>query len=208
MLDPKYFKKIYEKNFPQYPTQVPLSLSRRAKYYSTLKGKQRVDKIPKWLEKKGYTVDPLGFCLDENSERIIANKRSVGTPKYSPINGQIFYSQKGGKFTRAKVVNYLHKYFAENITDVPAFKNYPMVIQLNWQFPYGHQTMDNTNMSFAYVKVFEDVLTEQGKIIDDEVRYISGGLSTYTPVDNYEDRNLNFSFYEDHRKEIQQLKLL
>jgi hypothetical protein len=208
MLDPKYFKNVYVKEFPKYPTQVPLSLSRRAKYYSTLKGKQRIDKIPKWLEKKGYNVDPLGFCLDENNERIIANKRSIGTPKYSPINGQIFYSQKGGKFTRAKVVKFLHQYFSENIDDIPVFKDYPTVIQLNWCFPYGNQTMDNTNMSFAYVKVFEDTLVEQGKIIDDEVRYISGGLSLFTPVQNYEDRNLIFTFYEDRRKEIQQLKLL
>jgi hypothetical protein len=208
MLDPKYFKKIYEKEFPQYPTKIPLSLSRRAKYYSTLTGKQRVNKIPKWLEKKGYTIDPLGFCLDENQERIIANKRSVGTPKYSPINGQIFYSQKGGKFTRAKVVKYLHEYFVENTKDVPVFKTYPMVLTLDWKIPYGYQTMDNTNMSFAYVKVFEDVLVATEKITDDEVRYISGGASIFTPVDTFEDRSLVFTFYEDNRKEIQQLKLL
>jgi hypothetical protein len=70
----------------------------------------------------------------------------------------------------------------------------------------------NTNFGTTYnskdVKVFEDVLTATEKITDDEVRYISGGASIFTPVDTFEDRSLVFTFYEDNRKEIQQLKLL
>jgi hypothetical protein len=63
-------------------------------------------------------------------------------------------------------------------------------------------------MYFAYQKTFEDVLTNMGIIKDDEVRYVTGGFPIYTPIQNFEDRKLVFTFYTDMRAEIQQFKLL
>jgi hypothetical protein len=68
--------------------------------------------------------------------------------------------------------------------------------------------MDVTNMASVYMKTFEDTLTNNGYIVDDEVRYVSGGFPIYTPVDTFENRKIIFTFYQDLRAEIKQLKLI
>ncbi len=211
MLDKKYFKKIKEITIPHYIHQVQVANKRITKYYHQKSGRGKVKKditeIPKKYGATGY--DLMGFAIDKEGRRIIANPLSAGTAKYIPINGQIFYSQKGGQFTRAKIVQELHSFYKDNINLKPFLdKDYPLVIQMNWFFPYSHKTMDSTNMYFAYQKTFEDVLTNMGIIKDDEVRYVTGGFPIYTPIQNFEDRKLVFTFYTDMRAEIQQFKLL
>jgi hypothetical protein len=199
---------LYRLVIPEYPMNVQISAARRAKYYSVIAGTGRVTKLPKWVNKHKSHYDTLGYILDDNGEKIVANSRSAGTPKFASINGQVFYSQSGGPYLRAKIVKYLHEYLTEKTQDVPVFNKYPIIITLNWVLPYSHKTMDNTNMSFAYMKVFEDVLTNTGKIIDDEVRYVSGGFPYYSPTRELKDRKLIFSMYHDDRLEMQQLQLL
>jgi len=212
MLDKKYFKKIKEITIPHYIHQVQVSNKRLTKYYHQNSGRGKVKKaineIPKKYGAIGY--DLMGYAIDKDNRRIIANPLSAGTAKYVPINGQIFYSQKGGQFTRAKIVQELHSFYKDHLQDFKPFldKEYPLVIQMNWFCPYSHKTMDSTNMYFAYQKTFEDVLTNMGIIKDDEVRYVTGGFPIYTPIQNFEDRKLVFTFYTDMRAEIQQFKLL
>jgi Holliday junction resolvase RusA-like endonuclease len=212
MLDEKLFKKLKTIEIPEYIYQVKLSENRRAKYFSNKTGRGRVkkdiDKIPK--KYKVQSLDLEGFYLDINGNRIVANPIAAGTAKYVPINGQLFYSNSGGEFTRGKVIKELHNYFKEILKDVKPFqhKHYPIVIQMSWYYPYGYKTPDNTNVSFAYTKAFEDTLTEMGIIEDDEVRFVTGSFPIYTPVPKFEDRKLVFTFYQDMRAEIQQFKML
>lgn len=213
MLDEKQFKKLKTIEIPQYMYQIQVSKSRNVKYFHQESGRGKVKKtledIPKKYKATSY--DLLGFALNDKNEKIIANPLAAGTAKYVPINGQVFYSSSG-KFTRAKVVTELHQYFKEIFEQVdlqPFAKNeYPIIIHLEWFAPFTHKTMDVTNMASVYIKTFEDTLTNNGYIEDDEVRYVTGSFPIYTPVDTFEDRKMIFTFYQDMRKEIQQLKLL
>jgi len=211
MLDKKYFKKIKEITIPHYVHQVQISNKRLTKYYHQNSGRGKVKKAIEDIPKKygANCYDLEGYAVDKDFRRIIANPLSAGKARFVPINGQIFYSQKGGQFTRAKIVQELHSFYKDHLENFTPFtdKQYPLVIQMNWFCPYGHKTMDSTNMYFAYQKTFEDVLTNLGIIEDDEVRYVTGGFPIYTPIDSFEDRKLVFTFYTDMRAEIQQFKL-
>jgi hypothetical protein len=197
----------HELIIPEYPMRVQLSKSRRAKYYSNTSGPQRVTKIPK--KYLNYSFNSSGFLIDKQGEKIIANSRSVGTPKFIPINGQVFYSQKGGEFMRAKVVNFLHEFFTEQIENqkLEPITQKPIIIVLNWHLPYNYQTPDNTNISYVYLKTFEDALVNYEILPDDEVSFVTGSFSYYTPVETLEERKLVFNFYHDNRDEIKQFKL-
>lgn len=211
MLDEKYFKKIKEITIPEYIQRIKLSESQRIKYFHKNSGrgkvKKEIEKVPKKYKAVGYDLED--YIVNENNQRIIANPKAAGASKYAPINGQIFYSGKGGHFTRNKIVRELHLYYTEYLKDHLPFldREYPIVIQMNWFCPYSYQTPDNFNMAFAYFKAFEDTLTELKLIHDDEVRYVTGSFPIYTPVDKLEDRKLVFTFYTDNRSEVEQLKL-
>lgn len=212
MLDEKLFKKIKIIEIPKYLYQVQTSKNRLTKYFHQNSGRGKVKKsledIPK--KYKATTYDLLGYALDDKGQKIVANPLAAGTAKYVPINGQIFYSQSGGQFTRAKIVKSLHEYYTEMLEGIEPFvtKDYPLVMTVNWFCPYSHKTLDNTNFAAVYIKTFEDVLTNMGIIKDDEVRYITGSFPIYTPVEDFEDRKIIFSFYQDMRAEIQQFKML
>lgn len=215
MLDEKLFKKITTIEILQYIYQVQTSKKRKVKYFHS--NKTGIGKVRKSLEdlpKKHKSIitgtDLEGFYVNKNNERIIANPLAAGTAKYVPINGQLFYAS-GNQFTRVKVVNALHEFFGEEIekAKLEPFKNndYPIIITLEWFTTYSHKTMDVTNMYSVYQKTFEDTLVNKGILVDDEVRYVTGGFPIYTPIDNFEDRKLVFTFYQDLRLEVQQLKL-
>lgn len=214
MLDESQFKKIKEIEIPEYIYQVQTSKARLVKYFhkNSGRGKKKVEiaDIPK--KYKAWSYDLEGYAINDKNERIVANSKSAGTPKFVPINGQLFYSQSGGKFTRSKVVSALHEYFKTELEklDFQPFEKdkYPIVIQMNWFAPYSHKTPDGTNMSFAYLKTFEDTLTNNKYIIDDEVRYVTSSFPIYSPCEKFEDRKLVFTFYQDMREQINQLKLL
>lgn len=209
MLDETFFKKIYSLEIPQFITKVELSKARRPKYYSLKSGRGRVTKIPNKLATKNFIYDLEGFLIDEKQQRIIANMRSAGTPKYVSINSQILYSQNGGQFTRTKIVNTLHAYLKPFVSKLKSLKNHtPLLIHLNWHLPYQYRLQDNTNLAYIWMKVFEDELVTQLKLPDDEVKFVSGALTTYTPCETFEDRKLIFTFWKDLRPELLQLKLL
>jgi hypothetical protein len=214
MLDEKLFKKITQIEIPNYIYQVQVSKSRRVKYFHSSKtGIGKVKKLLEDLPKKHKAIivgtDLEGFYIDKNGERVIANPLAAGTAKFVPINGQMFYSS-GNQFTRVKIVNALHDFFSSEIKRVSLqpFKksDYPIVITLEWFAPYSHKTMDITNMYSVYQKTFEDTLVNEGILIDDEVKYVTGGFPIYTPVEKFEDRKFIFTFYQDLR--FKQLKLI
>lgn len=211
MLDKKLFKAIKIIEIPKYLYQVQTSKSRLTKYFHKDSGrgktKKELNEIPKKYKAVGY--DLMGYAITAEGERIISNPIAAGTSKYVPINGQIFYSQSGGQFTRAKIVKALHEYYTEMLEGIEPFvtKDYPLVMSVNWFCPYSHKTLDNTNFAAVYIKTFEDVLTNMGIIKDDEVRYITGSFPIYTPVEDFEDRKIVFTFYQDLRAEVQQLKI-
>lgn len=211
MLDKKLFKQIKVITIPEYIYQVQTSKSRLTKYFHAKTGRDKVKKdileIPKKYKAIGYDLE--GYVITAENQRIIANPLAAGTSKYVPINGQIFYSQNGGQFTRVKIVNALHEFYKEALEGIQPFvsQDYPIVMVVNWFCPYSHKTLDNTNFAAVYIKTFEDVLTNMGIIRDDEVKYVTGSFPIYTPVEDFEHRKIIFTFYQDLRAEVQQFKL-
>ena len=79
---------LLEITIPEYITKVALSKARRPVYYS-INGKRKPPK--KYLKDPLYTIDRQGYLrYRPTGDKVVANKKVVGTPKYQKINGQDF----------------------------------------------------------------------------------------------------------------------
>lgn len=200
----KHFKHLFSISFPQYITAVKVSEKRNPKYYSISSGVGRVQKLPKALEKAGFTIDKKGFYLNKNGERVISNIQTVGTPNVIPINNQYIYAQKGGHFTRSKIVNGLRDYFIpiilEKIKPIP-LEDFPITIECELHAVPNNNLPDGDNFGSIYYKVFADCLTYTGIIPDDKFEYISkpGSSPLFSPIKDEKNRLLIFHFYSDTR---------
>ena len=88
---------------PEYILRVKISEKRRTKYYTTK------SKIPKKYSK--YKFDRKGILVDPLGNKIISNPRAQGTPSWTKISGQAFYSGFGHSSLRAKIVKEMKIYF-------------------------------------------------------------------------------------------------
>jgi len=201
------FKKVYTLELPQFVTHVVTSQKRRPKYYSSIAGVGRVNKLPKRLEKEGYTVDKFGFYLNKQGERIVANTRSVGTPKQVAINAQVLYV--GKPWERVAMKNCLEEFFTPYVKEMPVF-NFPIAMDCELHTLATYHTADLNNTGYIYEKVLTDVMVKQGKIFDDSIPYVTkpGSSPLFIPVESEDQRKLVYHIYQDLRPEILQMKLL
>ncbi len=138
----------------------------------------------------------LKLVIIENNEYYVNNKRTVGTPKYIAINGNVLYAQSGGHFTRAKVVSAMKKFITDSTTkeSVDKFKR---IGNTNDHFPCtGKLTLidsplsDNNSLKWdvdnklsIWTKVVGDVLKEWiGR--DDNHSTINSWVIEYLPIDS------------------------
>lgn len=205
----KHLTYLYSLTIPKFLTSVILSQSRRAKYYSTTSGPGRTKKLPKTLERKGYTVDIFGYYLDNSGNRVISNTRSVGKPRLLPINNQYIYSGKGSHHSRTAIVDGLKGFLTPYVQTMPVFKEteLPLFIDCELHTSLSGQLPDGDNFGNIYGKVFSDCMVREGKIPDDSYLYITKPCNSpmLYPVKDMEDRKLVYHFYHDNRKEVQQL---
>lgn len=199
MLHEKELK--FELVLEKYPTNAIVSKSKRPKYYSLKSGRGRVNKLPKKMEKEGYTIDIEGYYLNLNGERVISNTLTVGKPGTIPINAQVFYV--GKPFQRMAIKNFVQDYLLEYVDKMEVI-NYPLYIESEVHAIYEHRLPDMNNIGYVWDKILTDVMVSQGKIIDDSPLYITrpGSAPTYVPITNPEDRKIIFRFYHDKRVEI------
>lgn len=185
----------------QYPTSAIVSKSRRPKYYSSKPGRGRVNKLPKKMEKEGYTIDIEGYYLNLQGERVISNTGTVGKPGTIPINAQVFYV--GKPFQRMAIKNFVQEYLLPYVQQMEVI-DYPVYIESEVHAVYEHRLPDMNNIGYVWDKILTDVMVDQGIIFDDSPLYITrpGSAPLYVPIDNPEDRKIVFRFYHDKRKEI------
>lgn len=185
----------------QYPTSAIISKSKRPKYYSSKPGRGRVNKLPKAMEKEGYTIDIEGYYLNLQGERVISNTRTVGKPGTIPINAQVFYV--GKPFQRMAIKNFVQEYLLPYVQEMEVI-DYPVYIESEVHAVYEHRLPDMNNIGYVWDKILTDVMVDQGIIFDDSPLYITrpGSAPIYVPIDNPEDRKIVFRFYHDKRKEI------
>lgn len=185
----------------QYPTSAIVSKSRRPKYYSSKPGRGRVNKLPKKMEKEGYTIDIEGYYLNLQGERVVSNTGTVGKPGTIPINAQVFYV--GKPFQRMAIKNFVQEYLLPYVQQMEVI-DYPVYMESEVHAVYEHRLPDMNNIGYVWDKILTDVMVAEGIIFDDSPLYITrpGSAPLYVPIDNPENRKLVFRFYHDKRKEI------
>lgn len=181
----------------EYPIRVQMSRQTRPKYYSLRKGIGRVAKLPKRYKDK-VEIDKDGYFIFEG-ERIVANSRSVGKPKYLPINNQYIYAGKGAHFTRTAIVNCLKEYFTPIVKEIPFVKDKILIVDCELHSEYNYYLPDMDNIGSIYWKVFSDTMVKEEVIEDDSALFISkpGCSPRFYPIANLDDRQLIFHFFED-----------
>lgn len=185
----------------QYPTSAIVSKSRRPKYYSSKPGRGRVNKLPKKMEKEGYTIDIEGYYLNLQGERVISNTGTVGKPGTIPINAQVFYV--GKPFQRMAIKNFVQEYLLPYVQQMEVI-DYPVYMESEVHAVYEHRLPDMNNIGYVWDKILTDVMVAEGIIFDDSPLYITrpGSAPLYVPIDDPENRKIVFRFYHDKRKEI------
>lgn len=170
-----------------YIDRLLISNSQRPKYYSIKKkrGRKYIDlsnfpSIKKKIDSGVFSIDSDGFIIDSSTkEKIISNKRTVGTPKYWVINFQDLYNGNVDTFSRNTKMNQLKENLWLSIKhsdkkgylDFKKIQQYPIKIEL---FIYtSDMPVDVDNKGVLYHKAFQDLLKSIGAIPDDSSEYIN-----------------------------------
>jgi len=183
---------MIEITIPQYLTHVQLTKGRRAKYYT--KGTH----IPKKYQKyKAY--DSKSRLLGADGKPLVANPASVNKPRIKKINGQELYSGNMAPHLRSKVVACIKESFQEHLSKVPQVDFFPLAIEAELHTVPGTMMWDLDNQ-WIYHKCFQDALSAQGIIPDDNIFYITKAPAfSYCPVERLEDRKLVYRLNKDDR---------
>jgi hypothetical protein len=205
---------------PKYIRKVKLSEARKRKYYE--KGKKG-PVAKKYADTSKYGWKRYGskqFLIDlETDERVVANPRAAGTPRYMAVNGQKIYNAEASPHVRSKVMSDIKKSFAPfiNKLDPIDLDSFPINISLEIHDVItdegNNQLWDVDNRSMPYIKAFQDCLTgnkdKDGKnrnkqiIPDDHVLFITQPpLPKFIPVENEDDRKLVFTIVSEEDKRI------
>jgi hypothetical protein len=195
----KEFK--FELVLDNYPLTAISSNSKRPKYYSSTPGRGRVNKLPKKMEKEGYSIDIEGYYLDKTMQRVVANTKTVGKPGTIPINAQVFYV--GKPFQRMIIKNFVQEYLDLFVAKMPVI-DYPLYMESEVHAIYQHRLPDMNNIGYVWDKILTDVMVKHGKIVDDSPLYLTrpGSAPLYCPVETEEERKIVIRFYKDLRPEI------
>jgi len=195
----KEFK--FELVLDNYPLTAISSNSKRPKYYSSTPGRGRVNKLPKKMEKEGYSIDIEGYYLDKTMQRVVSNTKTVGKPGTIPINAQVFYV--GKPFQRMIIKNFVQEYLDPFVAKMPVI-DYPLYMESEVHAMYQHRLPDMNNIGYVWDKILTDVMVKHGKIVDDSPLYLTrpGSAPLYCPVDTEEERKIVIRFYKDLRPEI------
>jgi hypothetical protein len=147
-------KKIkYIVEIPNFITEVAISQSRRAVYF------KRGDEIPiKFLSDK-YNFNEEDFLIDtKTNERVVANPRAAGKPRYHRVAGQDIWSNINYHL-RSKIAKELKKYFYESLKSIPPLMDedfYPIGIRIDIHDTIEGEDLDN--QIYWYRKTMHDAL--------------------------------------------------
>lgn len=191
---------ISEVHIPNYPSKVMVSQARQAKYY--LKGKTK-KKIPKSYSPvhhpKKYGYDNKGYLINLSTrERVLANPRSVGTPRYWVVNFQDIWSGMHHA-TKSHVINILKDELKPYIKTVAKINKFPIRMEL---FLYDTEMkVDVDNKGVIYTKVITDLLVAEGKIPDDSSEYVNDtGRCKFIKVDDEKDIKMVIKIWTSNLK--------
>lgn len=147
------------------------------------------------------------------------NKKSPN--KYIKVNGQNIYNGKMNPFARAIAMDEIHKYIIKKLKGVkpitkPIFIKYVFRTVINhgdvrrihfkldnktkivWKKPdKGYKARyDLDNMSYVWIKGFQDSLEISGIIEDDTVSNVQGYSVHYEEIEEFNEREIEITLYE------------
>lgn len=100
---------------------------------------------------------------------------------------------------RVKIVNAIKDSFRPYIEHVPRFKSFPVQIECSFYDVPGRADWDLDN-KWIYCKVFQDLLVQDGKLPDDNIKYVSKAAAMeFYPVESEAERKLVFTIKTDDR---------
>lgn len=196
-----------------YPTEIKVSESRRANYWS----KSDYDKA--LVPKKYRDLTQFGFDSDQimielkTGEKVIKNVKTVGKPRMLTINAQKIYVGIHHS-VRSKIVNELHSIFNKEFKNqLPAkidTTDKKILISLHFHDKYTTKLPDLDNLANLFVKCGIDCLTtvnnpnqvktaathKLGILPDDKIIFIPHIVMEFTEIEDLKDRKLLFTLYE------------
>ena len=188
-----------EVTIPQYITHVQLAKARKAKYFK--KGTATAKKRAAKYKHKMYTWNKQGFLVTPSGERVVANSKSAGTPRFLKINGQQLYSGNMNAMVRSKVVNEIKDFMATYVKDIEPM-SVPIRVESDLYAPLAAKNWDLDNQ-WIYHKCFLDALVNAGVIPDDNVMFVTQAPAfRFFPVEHKEDRAIVYRLIEEDRPEI------
>ncbi len=222
---------LCEVTIPNYIRRILISQSRNIKYYE--KGKKKrpdgkfkapaYDYLPFEVTRLGKKVTVYFLANVKTKERVIANPRSAGTPKYKVINGQDLHRLTLMDYDRIKIINAIKKQMIEYVDKLEPIKKFPIRIlceihdTIEDEYQATNPDWDVDNRFLFYGKVFQDTLSGSKLIVNSKVQTTTKqiipddhrGFITqsptplFVPIENGEERKLVFKIYHDDRPLIQ-----
>lgn len=188
---------LLEITIPEYITKVALSESRRPVYYS-IKGKRKPPN--KYKKNPMYMIDKQGYLrYRPTGDKVLANKKVAGTPKFQKINGQDFYSGFGSYQLRIKIVAGIKNSFRRFVKMLPTITEFPVQFEMELHNIPGEANWDLDNL-WIYTKCFQDLLVEEGVIPDDNIQFVTKPAAPeFYPIKDENERKLVFKIYKDER---------
>lgn len=181
---------------PLFIKDVKLSNKRRAKYYK----KGAKTKVPKKYAHLKYSKK--GILVHPDGAPVVANPRSVGTPRYKKINGQEIYSGMA-HHTRSKIVKAIKDCFKQVLKKHQALDKFPIQVEMEMHDVVGNANWDLDNL-WIYNKCFQDALVDAGILPDDNVLYITKPATPeFVPIEDPQNRKFVFRLIHDQREIIQ-----
>lgn len=192
---------ILQVDIPQFITRVKIANARRPKYYE--KGSSK--KVPqKYSSKKKFDFQAtkvgkrICYYLTDlkTGEPVLANPKVAGKPKFMKIRGNDFYSGFGNYAIRSNIVNLIKESLTPYFSDMDPIKaaDYPLYLEFIY-YDTIEESQDLDNKRYAYEKCILDLLQKEGKIGNDNVKYITKLSSEFIAVKSEEDRCLIVKFW-------------
>lgn len=171
---------------PQYITHVRLSKSRRAKYYTVNMRR----KLPKKYKNANYGYNSKGVLINLlTKEPVIANPKTVGTPREKKINGQEIYSGNVPPTIRSIIVREMKQFYKQFIPSTHKIREKCKIkLEIFNAIGVGNQDLDN--MSWIILKVVQDVLVEKQVLPEDNILVVDNLEIQFHPIDSEENRKL------------------
>lgn len=182
---------------PNFPMKIQVSNSRRATYY------KEGESLP-----LKYQTDEYGYLsgrlVDKSTKKpVIRNAKVAGKPNFVAISGNSLYKGMHER-VRIAIINGIKEAFLPHLPPISVgdVLKYPVHVHMRLYRTIGDGNWDVDNFVILYFKAFHDLLTEQGKIPDDSIRYISGTSNDFHPIASDDDRKMVFSLTTDDRPVI------